>query len=518
MYIQPTTNIKLLKDVPLDNTYTNTIYFGDVNAQTTYFANKKKYNLNNYTYQRVNNGICLVGIEADRLYDCNYMMFQNTAFGNKWFYAFITSIAYKNNECSEIHFEIDVLQTWHFNYTIDHCFVEREHTKTDEIGEHIEPESVDCGEYVFQSYKNLTEILKPMAIVVMINDTSEDPNGTLYDGVYGGCTIFAYNSSDWKSATNKVKSYNQKPDAIVGMYMCPVIAISETGIPKGGVQVKYSSIAESFDLTASAISADNTLNGYKPKNKKLYTYPYCYYLVSNASGSTHAYRYEFFRGKQPKFKVDVSMTMPVQACLRPVGYKSSLDNRCVTEALTITGFPMCSWSTDAYRAWLAQNAIPAVGEYVSKAGIGAVALTGLGLATGGTGLAIGGALAGATSILSQGYQASISADIGKGSLNNGSINVASQTQSFWGGGVCVTHQYAKMIDDYFTMFGYAVKVVKVPERNSRPHWNYVKTLGCTCTGSVPSDDMNKICSIYDKGITFWKNGSEIGNYSLDNTV
>ena len=138
MYIQPTTNIKLLKDVPLDNTYTNTIYFGDVNAQTTYFANKKKYDLNNYTYQRVNNGICLVGIEADRLYDCNYMMFQNTAFGNKWFYAFITSIAYKNNECSEIHFEIDVLQTWHFNYTIDHCFVEREHTKTDEIGEHIE--------------------------------------------------------------------------------------------------------------------------------------------------------------------------------------------------------------------------------------------------------------------------------------------------------------------------------------------------------------------------------------------
>ena len=33
-----------------------------------------------------------------------------------------------------------------------------------------------------------------------------------------------------------------------------------------------------------------------------------------------------------------------------------------------------------------------------------------------------------------------------------------------------------------------------------------------------SDDMSKICSIYDNGITWWKNGSEVGNYSLNNTV
>lgn len=517
MYIQPNTNIKLLKNVPLDTSYTHTILFNSPTDQYNYFNSLKKYELTNYSYQRVKNGISRVGINAENLYDCNYMMFQNNSFGNKWFYAFIKNVEYINNEVSEITFELDVMQTWYFNHTIDECFVEREHTETDEIGEHIEPESVDCGEYVFRDYKNLTELLKPMAICVMINDSSSSSEGTLYDGVYGGCTIFAYNDSDWKSVTAKVNEYNQKPDAIVGMYMCPVIAVSQTGISDGGIQVEYSSIAESFDLTADAISSDNTLNGYLPKNKKLYTYPYCYYLVSNASGTTHAYRYEFFRGKQPHFKVDVSMTMPVQACLRPWGYKSSLDHRCVTEALTITGFPMCSWNTDAYRAWLAQNAIPAVGEYVSKAGIGAVALTGLGVASGGA-LAVGGALASATAILSQGYQASISADIGKGSLNNGSINVASHTNSFWGGGVCVTHQYAKMIDDYFTRFGYAVKRVKKPNISSRPHWNYVKTVACTLKGSVPADDMKKLCSIYDNGITFWKNGSEIGNYSLDNSV
>ena len=37
-------------------------------------------------------------------------------------------------------------------------------------------------------------------------------------------------------------------------------------------------------------------------------------------------------------------------------------------------------------------------------------------------------------------------------------------------------------------------------------------------GSVPTDDMAKIKGCYNNGITFWKNGGEIGNYSLDNSI
>ena len=118
MYIQPQTNIRILQNVPLDTTYVHTIYFSSASAQQTYFASKQKYNLSSYTYQRVNNGIARVGIKADSLYDCNYMMFQNTAYGSKWFYAFITSVEFVNNECSEITFELDVMQTWFFNYTM----------------------------------------------------------------------------------------------------------------------------------------------------------------------------------------------------------------------------------------------------------------------------------------------------------------------------------------------------------------------------------------------------------------
>ena len=47
-------------------------------------------------------------------------------------------------------------------------------------------------------------------------------------------------------------------------------------------------------------------------------------------------------------------------------------------------------------------------------------------------------------------------------------------------------------------------------------WTYTKTRGCVLVGDAPADDVRAICNIYDSGITFWKNGNEVGNYSLDN--
>ena len=109
-----------------------------------------------------------IATAVDFLWDCNYMMFQNTTYGDKWFYAFITSVEYHNNNCSIIHFEIDVMQTWHFNYSVDQCFVEREHPVTDQIGEHYEPENVDTGEYVFNDFGKMYSALDPLAVIIMV--------------------------------------------------------------------------------------------------------------------------------------------------------------------------------------------------------------------------------------------------------------------------------------------------------------------------------------------------------------
>ena len=79
------------------------------------------------------------------------------------------------------------------------------------------------------------------------------------------------------------------------------------------------------------------------------------------------------------------------------------------------------------------------------------------------------------------------------------------------------------------MYGYQTNRVKIPNINAREHYTYVKTCGCNIVsgkenendvivGGLPTDDLHKIVSIYDNGITFWKNGNNIGNYSLDNSA
>jgi hypothetical protein len=283
-----------------------------------------------------------------------------------------------------------------------------------------------------------------------------------------------------------------------------------TNIPDGGAHLKSNTSGRNFTAIIQALTDTDTIDGYTPKNKKLYTYPYNFYHVDNANGQELSLRYEFFDNMVVYLTVDTTLTQPVQMVLRPYRYKGTQRSDDLvtlnTESITLTNFPMCSWNNDSFQTWISQNAVP-------MATNAAVSL-GTAVATGG--LTAVGAVGTITGMLMQGYQASIAADVSRGSFSNGGANTANGKQQFYGGRCSITGRMARTIDSYFDMFGYAVKYIKVPNISSRPHWNYTKTVGCIIKGSVPSGDANKICSIYDKGVTFWKSGDEIGMYNLDN--
>ena len=135
----------LLKGVPLDNTYTDTIYFGSVSAQRSHFQSYTSKVFLQQSYQRVNKNTLRVQVKADDIYDYNYLIFQNASYGNRWFYAFINKVNYVNDSASEIEYELDVMQTWMFDYILEPSFVVREHSQTDNIGEHIAVEPVEIG-------------------------------------------------------------------------------------------------------------------------------------------------------------------------------------------------------------------------------------------------------------------------------------------------------------------------------------------------------------------------------------
>lgn len=509
MYIEPRTNIRILKNVPLDKTYDHTIYFSDASVQSSYFITLQKYNLTNYTYQRVKKGVARVGIVADNLYNCNYMMFQNTSFGNKWFYAFITSVEYINNECSEIQFEIDVMQTWFFDYEVSQCFIEREHSISDEIGEHIEAEPVATGEYVYNLYQSVDE-MKDMCVIIALLDKDAPINGRLYDNIYGGCTLYPFKRTNVNGINGLIEQYQQKYDNIVSIYMIP-----EYTLPYGWVEgepIPDSAGASNLSIKPTSVNSAMTLDTYKPKNNKLYTYPYNFLQFDNSMGETLSLRYEFFENLQPDLTVHSMFTQPCELSLRPNKYKNSSTKSCNTEQLSMRNFPICSWGVDSYQAYIAQQSIANIGKGVS----------GIAGATGGmlSGNIIGGASTGVSAIydiVSSDYLLSLKSDISKGGVGSNNVCVSNGLNTFNYGRMSVNRNYAKIIDDFFTKFGYACKRLKKPNISSRPHFNYVKTISCGINGSIPADDAMKICSIYDNGITFWKNGSEVGNYSLDNS-
>ena len=534
MYITPQTNIKLLKNVPLEPEYVHTLYFASASAQQSYFAGKAKYNLNAYTYQRYAKGVLRVQILADNLYDINYMMFQNTAFGNKWFYAFVDKVEYINDVTTEIQYHIDDVQTWLFNFTFNQCFIERQHSTTDEIGDNILAEPVELGEYVYSSYTRDITIgstnLRSRAIIVAVTDVNEDSqetaDGEMYDGVYGACKLFAYSASPSgvQAVNAKINEFvvDGHPDSVVSIYMCPLALVAND--VDTGVKIAYGSSGSLVDgLSLDSVGA--TIDGYNPKNKKLFTYPYNYQSITTGDGEELALRFEFFKDQIPKVNVFGSLSQPVQIMCCPTNYKNvdkpagelSSYPDFVDEKIVLTSYPLCSWNIDSWRAWVAQNAIPTVLKVLGGAGSVAIGMAGRGEGASMTNAGIY-ALHTATDLLTTMYKASILADQTKGSISSANALFSRYDYTFHHGRKCINRQQASIIDSFFTRFGYAYNKVGTPNIHARTAFTYIKTLDCSIHGDLPADSEKIIENAFNSGITFWVNPSGVGDYTVTNST
>ena len=100
----------------------------------------------------------------------------------------------------------------------------------------------------------------------------------------------------------------------------------------------------------------------------------------------------------------------------------------------------------------------------------------------------------------------------KGNFNT-QVLPANEQVTVYSRQMTITSDQAKSIDNYFTMFGYKVNKIKKPSRRNRPHYTYVKTKSCKVIGGAPADAINRIQIIYDNGIRFWVNASEVGHYT-----
>lgn len=566
MYFEPNGNIYILRFVPLDNTYTNTFYWDNREQQIEYFESKAKLKFTNQTYTRLQRSTIRVEQNAENLYDCNYLMFQNQDFGEMWFYAFIKNIEYVNNYTSQIEFELDVMQTWYWNYSLAQCFVLREHPLTDEVGENMLGESYPTGEIVARDSQELLPVPYNEYRVVIASSSDPDTgesiaeitNGLLSGVHYEYVSVYLGTEQgreiakqDFREFVNKYITTNQL-DSILNVFAVPTRFFI---FPDDDGETAEISGTE-FTTT---ITRPESISGYIPKNKKLLTYPYSFFMI-RAGNNTKVYRWEFFENtSEATFKVRGFLFPKPVVVLTPMNYLNAEEN--YNEEIILDDFPQVALSIDQFKVFLSQKLLPSlttIGVSAAANVASSVAIAATAVGTGGASLAASGtavgkgavaasevignsgallntagqstmqAVANSTDSVAQLAGDAVSAAI-QGPACRGTdtadIDFVRGIKTFMYSSMEVRQQNLKCLDDYFTMFGYTTNQIKIPNIGTRPYFNYVKlstvnfnyTITDEYATSVPVDSMSMIIAIYQKGITFWKSTATVGDYSVDNS-
>ena len=197
MVITPNSKVILIKN-PLKLDSNNEMMFTSASAQETYFKSLPKLEFDDLTYIR-KDGVLRVptdetasGTTYEDLLQYNFCMYQNTAFDNKWFYAFITECNWINPSLTELKLKTAYYQTWQHDLVFADSFIEREHVDNDTIGLHTLPEDLETGDYVMQENVSSDSGYNYLASIIYVVALSDWPFDTaisstyLYNGVFSG--------------------------------------------------------------------------------------------------------------------------------------------------------------------------------------------------------------------------------------------------------------------------------------------------------------------------------------------
>lgn len=529
----PQSTIYICSGVRLNSRYEHSVYFASASAQASYFAGKVVKTYSAYTFLRKSWPLKVEATMAQAK-AWSYLYFQNGGSGKVYYY-FINNIEYINDHTVELTLELDVLQTYMFDYTLLPSFVERQHVEDDTPGKHTQEEGLDPGEYrIAASHQvaDMNELCIMVLASITLNGNSQETiinaYGSLYNFVFSGLKLYAIPMSNWPNWSRQLDNLSEwgKIDGIVAMWMYPKNMVSlggeQTWTDSDLTKVVNGAKAIYFDVP---ITQTGKIDGYQPKNNKLYCYPYNFLYATNHNGASAVYRYERFPAgsTQADFMITGALAPDTGARLTPINTYNGADT--YTEGITLGSFPSCAWDADGYKIWLAQNQNQhdlTMTTGTIKAAVGGVTALGSLLtgnlmgAAGGAGAAVSGIMD-IQQLIAAREDKAVEPPQARGTFS-ANLNVANMRHNFSVMRKTVTAEYARRIDDFFTMYGYRINQVKTPNRHARQGFTYVKTIGCHIAANLCNEDTVKIESIYDHGVTWWTDGDTIGDYSQANNT
>lgn len=547
--------IILCRNIKLDKNYINVLSYSTEQMLDLCRRNAIA-TASDYSFIRQHNNNIFTGFTYEQCLQANYIAFQNKDYSNKWFFAFIDEVNYSGESNTEIRYTIDAWSTFFDNWQKQPCYITRQHVNDDTIGANLIDENLNVGEVEAINVVKDDSLDNTYGYYIIVGSTwdigdNNNPSkqvvgSSLYNGLISAEKLFVISGALGDSIVDAVKNlqlflFQSAEDGhladVRNVYIVPNFCISPADLQlhektTGEYTCTYYTLNNGVDIPSAKLQATCTTNyrGYKPKNNKCFIYPYHYLFVTNNNGNNNIYKYENFSNFfSPEFQINLIMMPGCSGRVIPQNYKGVSDN--VDESLPLAKYPICEWNCDAYINWLSANAVNIPTQIMgitknlsSQVQNGNFSITpgengGIGSTAGSIASNIINVAGNIANIIGAFYSASLLPSI-QGGNNTGDVNFVSNANNILIYEYKVKDQYLKVIDEYFTRFGYRINEVTMPNIVGRRNWNYIEIPSSESIGygTVPSQYMEQINNACRKGVTIWHNHDNLGNFNLDNSI
>jgi hypothetical protein len=568
------TNIRFLSGIKFSNDYKHTRWFDSLSDQLNWWANQTTvYTYSDFNIQRVEDKTFIrLNVDISALWGVNYVVFYNEFHGRQ-FYAFVTKLEYIQKNRTDVHIELDVIQTWMFDMNWQPSYVVREHCPLwNSDGSPVintVPEDLNYGtDYKVAKVDHYRTYDDLYFLVVVSKKTLQSPS--VYQWSVNGlpqhlCFYVHPFRLDGSVPTSNLALTPYVGDVITNIYtntadVNNVVSMYVTDMLPNNPFYDGNNISfDSSNYAPVTIGSANTLmvqnvsyssmikdlgnkyDGFSSVTEsKLLMHPYTVTIIDDFKGNRIELKNEYIDSPDLILDIRGSLGVSNKTVYSVKDYLTGqLSDDGIKEKISMehslidnnpNDIPVLVDMLSAYIQGN-RNSIQVQKdkiEFNADMGIAGGLIAGIASIMGGSPV---GALSSGTSMIKSGGDAMLQAQALQAKqkdISNVPPSIAkmgSNSYFDYGSGYTgvwiikkeITPEYRKKLTDFFNMFGYKKNEVKLPNIHTRQYWNYIKTNGCIIQGNFNHEDLEEIKSVFDNGITLWHT-DQIGNYTLSNGV
>lgn len=487
--------------------------------------------MSNCSFQRIDQGweirVDLELIDYDMLLLADTVCLTNgTGFGGYHYVGIIDRVEWKNPNCAFVYFHIDWYTSMlgNVDYEETYAYIEREHIVKDWNGN--SPEFSNMGpeedfavnpDTPINTEKIEFHFDEEWVLVYTPYNDSGKPNftGSMVDGLYSSMYTF-------KAHPDQVNEYLQTIAEAETADLGQIVAIHS--IPDEFMS-RRGNKQETFQMPW--IKKVPSCPDYR--NAKCWSGQFCQIKLMSGTGQSVNINPQWFGSGQSEFSVDINWFFnngDGGCTMTAINKNTSYDKVTYNDfQVSLTGLPTAPWVGNYYAQWasanmrnlIMQGALSSIGTAVQGANQ-VIQKAAIGDKTGAQVTAVTSLLS--NTAIAEAVAATIKNQKTSGTVVTGSpgsdVNTALALDKYGFQIVMyMTQQYLMYaVDDYFDRFGYRVNRLKKINRKARPKWTYVKCHEVHVMGNhIPMNARAYIQSILVNGVTFWRDGVTIGDYS-----